>query len=50
MSYYAFIESYDHRDAQLAKRMTSDEWIASVKVMQPLINTKVFIDWQLNIS
>ena len=38
---FIFIESYDHRDAQLAKRMTCDDWIASVKTMQPLINTKV---------
>ena len=43
-----FIESYDHRDAQLAKRMTSNEWIASVKTMQPLINTKVLVAIELH--
>ena len=45
-----FIESYDHWDGQLAKRMTSDEWIASVKTMQPLINTKVLIMYLDNYS
>ena len=41
VSFVLYTESFDHRDSQLAKRIKNDDWIASVKIMQPLIKTKV---------
>ena len=41
VSFVLYAESFDHRDSQLAKRIKNDDWIASVKIMQPLITTKV---------